>query len=102
MASLPKWCATAFRDATVVLRAPSMQVVAAAIAAGLGFGVLPYRAARLFPQLRACSPVGTSTVDDARILRPSCRPSFHRKTVPRPWGLALPSRFVKRATARGS
>jgi DNA-binding transcriptional LysR family regulator len=34
-----------------------MQVTGAAIAAGLGLGVLPKRAARLYPSLRACSPV---------------------------------------------
>ncbi len=52
-----KWCATAFRRATVVLEAPSMQVVGAAVAAGLGLGVIPSRAARLFPHLRPISPV---------------------------------------------
>jgi DNA-binding transcriptional LysR family regulator len=52
-----EWCASAFAEANVVLSAPSMQVTAAAIAAGLGLGVLPVRAARLSPQLRALSPV---------------------------------------------
>lgn len=52
-----EWCARAFRRSTVALSAPSMQVTAAAIAAGLGVGVLPGRAARLFPLLRALSPV---------------------------------------------
>jgi DNA-binding transcriptional LysR family regulator len=52
-----QWCAEAYRNATVVLTAPSMQVIAAAMAAGLGLGVIPYRAARLFPQLRPLSPV---------------------------------------------
>jgi DNA-binding transcriptional LysR family regulator len=51
------WCARAFARATVVLSAPSMQVTGAAIAAGLGLGVLPRRAARLFPPLRPLSPV---------------------------------------------
>ncbi len=52
-----EWCADAFRGATVALTAPSMQVSGAAIAAGLGLGVIPCRAARLFPQLRPLSPV---------------------------------------------
>jgi DNA-binding transcriptional LysR family regulator len=52
-----EWCARAFARSTVVLSAPSMQVTGAAIAAGLGLGVLPRRAARLFPTLRALSPV---------------------------------------------
>jgi DNA-binding transcriptional LysR family regulator len=52
-----RWCESAFRDATVVLSAPSMQVSTAAIAAGLGLGVAPVRAARLFPDLRPLSPV---------------------------------------------
>src|SRR5213078_3947057 len=51
------WCAKAFRGSTVALWAPSMQVTGAAIAAGLGIGVLPRRAARLFPLLRTLSPV---------------------------------------------
>jgi DNA-binding transcriptional LysR family regulator len=34
-----------------------MQVAGAAMAAGLGLGVLPTRAARLWPQLRPLSPV---------------------------------------------
>jgi DNA-binding transcriptional LysR family regulator len=34
-----------------------MQVTGAAIAAGLGLGVLPKRSARLFPSLRPLSPV---------------------------------------------
>lgn len=50
------WCARAFRGATVALSAPSMQVTGAAIAAGLGLGVLPVRAARIFPLLRRLSP----------------------------------------------
>jgi DNA-binding transcriptional LysR family regulator len=49
------WCARAFRGASVALSAPSMQVTGAAIAAGLGLGVLPVRAARLFPLLRPLS-----------------------------------------------
>lgn len=52
-----EWCASAFCRSTVVLSAPSMQVTGAAIAAGLGLGVLPRRAARLFPLLRPLSPV---------------------------------------------
>jgi DNA-binding transcriptional LysR family regulator len=52
-----EWCARAFRGASVVLSAPSMQVTGAAIAAGLGLGVLPRRAARLFPLLHPVSPV---------------------------------------------
>ncbi|MGE0790596.1 MAG: LysR family transcriptional regulator [Sandaracinaceae bacterium] len=51
------WCASAFARATVALSAPSMQVTGAAIAAGLGLGVLPKRAARLFPSIRPLSPV---------------------------------------------
>ncbi len=51
------WCARAFARATVALSAPSMQVTGAAIAAGLGLGILPKRAARLFPSLRPISPV---------------------------------------------
>jgi len=52
-----EWCARAFRGATVVLSAPSMQVAGAAIATGLGLGVIPSRAARLMPHLRPLSPV---------------------------------------------
>jgi DNA-binding transcriptional LysR family regulator len=52
-----EWCASAFRGATVVLSAPSMQVTGAAIAAGLGLGVIPRRAARLNPLLVPLSPV---------------------------------------------
>lgn len=52
-----EWCASAFARSTVALSAPSMQVTGAAIAAGLGLGVLPKRAARLFPPLRPLSPV---------------------------------------------
>lgn len=52
-----EWCARAFARATVALSAPSMQVTGAAIAAGLGLGVLPTRAARLFPALRPLSPM---------------------------------------------
>ena len=52
-----QWCERAYRNATVVLTCPSMQVTAAAMAAGVGLGVLPYRAARLYPQLRALSGV---------------------------------------------
>ncbi len=51
------WCARAFARSTVALSAPSMQVTGAAIAAGLGLGVLPKRAALLFPPLRPLSPV---------------------------------------------
>lgn len=50
------WCARAFARATVALSVPSMQVAGAAIAAGVGLGVLPKRAARLFPPLRVLSP----------------------------------------------
>jgi DNA-binding transcriptional LysR family regulator len=46
------WCAAAFVDVKVVLAAPSMLVSVAGVAAGLGLGVLPRRAARRFPQLR--------------------------------------------------
>lgn len=52
-----QWCAGAYRGANVVLSAPSMQVTSAAIAAGMGLGVLPQRAARLSPQLVVLSPV---------------------------------------------
>jgi DNA-binding transcriptional LysR family regulator len=51
------WCARAFRGSTVALSAPSMQVAGAAMSAGLGLGVFPKRAARLFPLLRSLSPV---------------------------------------------
>jgi DNA-binding transcriptional LysR family regulator len=51
------WCTSAFRGASVVLSAPSMQVTAAAIAAGMGLGVLPSRAAPLYPELRVLSGV---------------------------------------------
>lgn len=51
------WCAAAFSESTVALAAPSMQVTGAAIAAGLGLGVLPRRAARLFPGATPLSPV---------------------------------------------
>jgi len=51
-----EWCARAFARATVALSAPSMQVSGAAIAAGVGLGVLPKRAARLFPAVSALSP----------------------------------------------
>ncbi|HKY35147.1 MAG TPA: LysR family transcriptional regulator [Polyangiaceae bacterium] len=54
-----EWCARAFVRSTVALSVPSMQVSGAAIAAGLGLGVLPQRAARLFPSLRALSPIIT-------------------------------------------
>jgi DNA-binding transcriptional LysR family regulator len=50
------WCDAAFRDASVVLRSESMQVTANAIAAGLGLGVIPQRAARGLPELRLLSP----------------------------------------------
>jgi DNA-binding transcriptional LysR family regulator len=52
-----EWCTNAFARATVALSAPSMQVTGAAIAAGLGLGVLPRRALRLFSALRPLSPV---------------------------------------------
>ena len=51
-----EWCARAFRGANVVLTAPSLLVIGSAIAAGLGLGVIPRRAARLSPQLRELSP----------------------------------------------
>jgi DNA-binding transcriptional LysR family regulator len=51
------WCAGAFRGANVVLAVPSMLVSTAAVAEGLGLGVVPRRAARRFPQLRPLSPV---------------------------------------------
>ena len=50
------WCARAFASASIVLAANSMMVTAAAIGAGVGLGVLPRRAARLHPHLRALSP----------------------------------------------
>jgi DNA-binding transcriptional LysR family regulator len=52
-----QWCATAYRNATVVLSCRSMQVTAAAMAAGVGLGVIPFRAARIHPGLRAVSSV---------------------------------------------
>jgi DNA-binding transcriptional LysR family regulator len=51
------WCASAFRGASVVLTAPSMQVTCAAVGAGLGLGVIPRHAAMLDPLLRPLSPV---------------------------------------------
>lgn len=51
------WCARAFASATVALSVPSMQVAAAAIATGLGLGVLPQRAARQHAALRQTSPI---------------------------------------------
>src|SRR6266545_3842406 len=51
------WCAGAFRGANVVVAVPSMLVSSAAIAASLGLGDIPRRAARRFPQLRSLSPV---------------------------------------------
>jgi len=50
------WCATAFRGANVGLSVPSMLVSSAAVAAGLGLGVIPRRAARRFPTLRRLLP----------------------------------------------
>ncbi|MGE3673717.1 MAG: LysR family transcriptional regulator [Polyangiaceae bacterium] len=50
------WCEQAFAQSVVALSAPSMQVTAAAIAAGIGLGVLPKRAAQLFPSLHSLSP----------------------------------------------
>jgi len=50
------WCAGAFRGANVVLAVSSMLVSSTAVAAGLGLGVLPRRAARRFGQLRPLSP----------------------------------------------
>ncbi|MEO7113531.1 MAG: LysR family transcriptional regulator [Polyangiaceae bacterium] len=53
-----EWCANAFRGATVALAAPSMQVIVAAAAAGLGLAVVPSRAALiLYPDLRSISPI---------------------------------------------
>jgi DNA-binding transcriptional LysR family regulator len=49
------WCEKAFRNARPVLTAPSMQVAAAAISAGVGLGVLPRRAEKQFPVIRALS-----------------------------------------------
>lgn len=49
------WCERAFRNARPVLTAPSMQVAAAAISAGIGLGVLPLRAEKQFPLLRPLS-----------------------------------------------
>jgi DNA-binding transcriptional LysR family regulator len=51
------WCASAFRDANVVLTSPSLQLTGAAVAASAGLGVMPERAARQWPELRALSPV---------------------------------------------
>jgi len=50
------WCTSAFRGANVVLAVPSMLVSSAAVAAGLGLGVIPRRAARRFPALRRLAP----------------------------------------------
>jgi DNA-binding transcriptional LysR family regulator len=52
-----EWCTKAFARSKVALSAPSMQVTGAAMAAGLGLGVLPRRAARLLPALRPLSPI---------------------------------------------
>jgi DNA-binding transcriptional LysR family regulator len=51
------WCSRAYRGASVALSSPSMQVTTSAIAAGLGLGVIPTRAARSASGLRALSPV---------------------------------------------
>ena len=50
------WCTSAFRGANVVLAVPSMLVSSAAVAGGIGLGVIPRRAARRFPQLRRLFP----------------------------------------------
>jgi DNA-binding transcriptional LysR family regulator len=52
-----EWCRTAFRDANVVLSAPSLLVSMAGVAAGLGLGVVPVRAARRHPELSVLSGV---------------------------------------------
>jgi DNA-binding transcriptional LysR family regulator len=52
-----EWCAQAFQGANVVFSAPSMLVTRAAMAAGLGLGVIPRRAARALPELLPLSPV---------------------------------------------
>lgn len=52
-----QWCARAYRGANAVMSAPSMQVVATAVSAGLGLGVLPERTARKWPALQPQSPV---------------------------------------------
>lgn len=51
-----EWCRAAFARSPVALSASSMQIVGAAIAAGHGLGVLPTRAAYLFPSLRRLTP----------------------------------------------
>jgi DNA-binding transcriptional LysR family regulator len=51
-----EWCARAYRGATVVLSAPSMHVIGAAIAEGLALGVIPGLMARQWPHLRPLSP----------------------------------------------
>jgi DNA-binding transcriptional LysR family regulator len=50
------WCASAFRGANVVVAVPSMLVSSAAVASGLGLGVIPRRAASRFPELRRLLP----------------------------------------------
>jgi len=50
------WCASAFRGASVAVAVPSMLVAATCVAAGLGLGVLPRRAASRFPGLRRLLP----------------------------------------------
>ncbi len=52
-----EWCRHAFREANVVLAAPSLLVSMEAVASGLGLGVVPVRAARRHPELRMLSPV---------------------------------------------
>ena len=52
-----EWSERAYRNASVVLTAPSMQVTSAAIAEGLGLGAIPCRAAKRVPQLVPLSPV---------------------------------------------
>jgi DNA-binding transcriptional LysR family regulator len=52
-----EWCSRAYRGASVALSSPNMQVTTSAIAAGLGLGVIPSRAARSASGLRSLSPV---------------------------------------------
>ena len=93
------WCAKAFRGATVVLTAPSMQVTAFAINAGLGLGVIPSREARLLPLLRPLSPVvarGTGWM----VVHPDLHNVPRIRVVIDMGGRDLPSRFRARVAER--
>jgi DNA-binding transcriptional LysR family regulator len=74
------WCAGAFRGALVVLAVPNMLVCAAAVAAGLGLGVVPRRAARRFHQLRRVHP-GVARGTGWLVVNPELRRDPRTKAV---------------------